>query len=900
MGTSYGDPRSIFVSGEIFMRRLRAWCLRFAGLFHKEQLDCELAEELESHLQLHIEDNLRAGMSPAEARRQAHLKLGGIEQTKEKYRARRGIPLLESVLQDLRFGVRMLRKNPGFTAVAVLTLALGIGANTAIFSVVNAVLLRPLPFPEADRLTMIWHTPPRKSFPGVARFVVSPANYLDWRSQNHVFDQMAAIGFRGFNLTGMGQPESVTAATVSADFFSVLRVQPSAGRGFVTEDDQPGGGNVVVVSHAFRQSHYGPNENILGKTIRLNDENYLIIGVMPPRFAFPSHAQLWIPLAWRDKQRAVRGNHNFLVIARLKSGVEREKAQVEMDTISDDLARQYPIDDAGWGAVVVPLQDSLVGSLRSSLLVLLSAVAFVLLIACTNVANLTLARALGRRKEIAIRAALGASRGRVMRQVLTETVLLSVTGGAFALLLAHFVIDSIAALIGPQLQLSVVEIGIDRWVLGFTLAISILTGIIAGLAPSWHLAKANLNASLKQGLGKTDSDSSGDRARNVFVVAEVALSLLLLVGAGLTIRTLYLLQRVNPGIDPHNVLIVPLAISGAKYPSTDQQTNFFNNVLDRVRALPGVEFAGAIDNLPFQSGSMQPVIAEGQPVVPMADQPEVSVCLVSPGYLRAMRIPLEQGRDLADADKANSEPVILVSDAFAKRFWPHENPIGKHVTLTFVPGPSREVVGVVGDVKLEGLDATRPVETIYDAMSQNVQTQMVLTVRTSSMPTNLTSAVTSAVHSVDPDEPLVGIVAMDSIMDQSLGQQRLNVILLAVFGGLALLLGAIGIYGVQSYAVRQRIREIGIRIALGAQRSNVFRLVLGQGLKLALIGICIGLAASFELTRLMASQLYGLSATDPLTFAGVAIVLAFVALLACYFPARRATRVDPMIALRHE
>jgi predicted permease len=873
--------------------------LRFAALFHKERRDYELAEELESHLQMHIEDNVRSGMNPAEARRQALIKLGGVEQTKENCRDRRGIPWFETTLQDVRYGLRMLRKNPGFAAVAVMTLALGIGANTAIFSVVNAILLRPLPFQDSVRLVMIWHTPPQKSFPGVERFPVSPANYLDWRNQNHVFDQMSAIGFRSLNLTGIGRPESVTGVAVSADFFSVLRIRPSAGRGFVADDDQPGRGNVVVVSYAFRQSHFSANENILGRTIKLDQQSYEIIGVMPPKFEFPSRVQLWMPLAWTDKERGVRRIHDYLVMARLKSGVDKEKAQSEMDAISDSLAREYPTDDSGWGAVVMPLRDSLFGSVRSSLLVLLGAVAFVLLIACTNVANLTLARALGRRKEIAIRSALGASRGRVMRQVLTETVLLSLSGGALALLLAHFAVDSIAAFIGPRLRFSV-EIGLDGSVLGFTLAISILTGIIAGLTPSWHLTKANLNSSLKQGLGKADSESGGDKARNVFVVVEVALSLLLLVGAGLTIRTLYLLQSVNPGIDPHNVLTVPLAISAAKYSTAEQQTTFFNNALERIRWLPGVESAGAVSSLLFQGGSTQPVIAEGQPVVPMADQPEVAVRLMSPGYLRAMRIPLEQGRDLTDADNAESQPIILVSDAFAKRFWPRENPIGKHVTLTFLHGPSREVVGVVGDVKLDGLDVARPVEAIYDAMSQNSQTQMVLAVRTSSAPSSLTSAVTDAIHDVDPDEPVVGVATMESIVDQSLGQQRLNVILLVAFGGLALLLGAIGIYGVQSYAVRQRVREIGIRIALGAQRSDVFRLVLGHGLKLVLIGICIGLAASFGLSRLMASQLFGISATDPLTFAAVAVAVAFVALLSCYIPARRAARMSPMVGLRDE
>jgi putative ABC transport system permease protein len=870
------------------------------NLFRKQRADAELDDEVRGYVELVAEEKMRAGMNPEEARRAARIEAGGVERVKEQVREVRAGAWLDSLLQDVRFGLRMLRKSPGFAAIAILTLALGIGANTAIFSVVNAILLRPLPFPDPGRLMIVWHTPPQKSFPGVSRFVVSPANYLDWSHENHVFEQMAAIGFGSFNLTGMGQPESVTGASVSADFFSVLRFRPGLGRGFVADDDRPGHGNVVVVSHAFRQTHFGANENVLGKSIKLDDKSYAIIGVMPPKFDFPFQAQLWTPLAWTDQQRAVRGNHNYVVITSLKSGVDQEKAQAEMNAISDRLAQQYPTDDAGWGASVVPLRESLIGPVRSALLVLLGAVAFVLLIACTNVANLTLAKALGRRKEIAIRTILGASRGRVVRQVLSETALLSVLGGALALLLAHFVIDAITVFIGPQLPLSV-DISFDRWILAFTLGISILTGITAGLAPAWHLARTNLNASLKQGLGKTDSDSGGGRARNVFVVAEVALSLVLLVGAWLMIRTLYLLRSVNPGFDPNNVLTVPLAISAEKYVNADQQKNFFRNVLARVRALPGVVSAGSVDSLPFQGGSTQPVIAEGQPVVPMADQPEVAVRVIGPGYLRTMRIPLEQGRDIADADDAKSQLVILVSNAFARRFWPHENPIGKHVTLTFSPGPAREVVGVVGDVKLNGLDVIRPVEAIYDAMNQDIHaTRTVLTVRTTSTPTSLISAVTDAVHQVDPDEPLIGVATMDSVVDQSLGQQQLTVVLLAAFAGLALLLASIGIYGLQAYAVRQRIREIGIRMALGAQRRDVFRLVVGQALKLTGLGIGIGLVGAFGITRLMASQLYGLSATDPLTFVSVAILLTLVALAACYIPARRAMRVDPMVALRYE
>jgi putative ABC transport system permease protein len=881
------------------MNPLRGLLMRFAGLFGKRGRDRELAAELESHVEMNVEENLRVGMTPEEARRQALIKLGGVEQTKESYRDRRGFPWIETLFQDVRFGLRMLRKNPGFTTVAVLTLALGIGANTAIFSVVDAVLLRPLPFQDSGRLMMIWHTPPQKSFPGVARFVVSPANYLDWRRQNHVFKDMAALGFGPFNLTGNGEPESILGAQVSADFFSVLQVRPEIGRAFVADDDQPGHGNVVILTDAFWRSHFDANPDVLGKTIRMDDQPYLVLGVMPAEFSFPLQAKLAIPLAWTDKERAVRGNHNLLVIARLKSGVNQQQAQAEMDTISSRLAQQYPADDAGWGAAVVPFHDFIGGSVRSALLLLLGGVTFVLLIACTNVANLTLAKALGRRKEIAIRTVLGASRSRVMRQVLSETVLLSLAGGTLGLLLAHSLVNAIAVFLAPQLPLSV-TIGLDGWVLAFTLAVSVLTGIVAGLAPSWHLAKANLNASLKQALGKTDSDSSAGGARSVFVVAEIAVSLLLLIGAGLTIRTLYLLRSVNPGFNPHNVLTVPLAISETKYASPQQQRAFFDNVLEGVRAIPGVNAAGAVDDLPFRGGSTQPIIAEGQPIVPMADQPEVPVRVITPGYLRAMSIPLLQGRDLSDADKDDSPPAVLVSQAFAKRFWPHDNPIGKHVTLTFSRG-SREVVGVVGDVKIDGLDVIQPIEMVYEAMNQDARIPgMVLTLRANTAPVSLISAVADVVHYVDPEAPVVGTATMDTVLDQSLTKQQLSMTLLGAFAGLALVLAAIGIYGVQAYAVRQQVREVGIRMALGAQRRDIFRLVVGQGLKLTLLGIGIGLVAALGITRFMVSQLYGLSATDPVTFVGVALLQMSVALLACYVPARRATRVDPMLALRYE
>jgi len=869
-------------------------------LFSRRRLYRDLSEEIREHLEEKIEELVASGMAREEATYAARREFGNVMLAEEDGREVWRWAGAENMIEDIRYGLRVLRKSPVFTAVAVLTLALGIGANTAIFSVVNAVLFRPLPFRDPGRLMVVWHTPPQKSFPGVTKFVVSPANYLDWRNENHVFEQMSAVGFGNFNLTGMGQPESVEGRAVSADFFSMLGVQTVLGREFLEEEDQPGHGNVVVISHEFWQTHFAGSKDVLGRQIKLDDKSYEVVGVAPAKFDFPYQAKLWVPLAWTEKQRAVRGNHGYIVIARLKLEIDMKKAQSEMDTISARLAQQYPADDAGWGAVVLRLNQQMFQQVGPALLVLFGAVGFVLLIACANVANLTLAKALGRRKEIAVRTALGASRGRIIRLVLTETVLISVVGGALALLLAHFVIEAIADFIGPQLPLAV-RIGLDGWVLGFTLAISILTGFIAGLAPSWHLAKTNLNDSLKQGVGKTDADSSGGRARSVFVAAEVALSLVLLVGAGLMIRTLYLLRTANSGMDARNVLTVTLGISSEKYATVTQQNGFFNHVLEQVRALPGVEFASAVDSLPLQGGSMQPVAVEGQPVVPMADQPEVAVRLITPGYLRVMRIPLKQGRDITVADNANARPVILVSESFARRFWPNENPIGKHVKLTFLPGEASEVVGVVGDVRLNGLSVTEPVQSVYHVMAQNPQTTfMRLAVRTGLPPTSLISAVTDAVHRVDTDEPVVGVQTMETIVDKSIAQNRLNMILLSAFAGLALLLASIGIYGVQAYAVRQRTREVVIRVAMGAQPVEVFRLIIAQGLRLSTTGIVIGLAASFGLTRLMASQLYGLSATDPWTFIGVSIVLLTVALAACFIPARRATRIDPMVALRYE
>jgi putative ABC transport system permease protein len=813
---------------------------------------------------------------------------------------------METLFQDIRFGYRMLRKAPAFTIVAVIVLALGIGANTAIFSVVNAVLLRPLPFQDPDRLVQVWHVPPPKSFPGISKFEVSPANYLDWASQSHSFEGMAIYGYANYNLTGKGEPESISAIRVSPEFFSVLRARPMLGRTFAPEENETGHGQVVVLSQPFWQTHFASDPNIVGQTISLNSQSYTVVGVMPARFTFPtssdpkSQPQLWTPLAWTDEERTVRGDHNYNVIARLQPGSDVKQTQAEMNTISSRLEQQYPADDKGWGAIVVPLRDELVGNVRPALLILLGAVAFVLLIACANVANLILVKVLARKKEIAIRTALGASSVRVLRQVLSETLMLSLAGGALGLVVAHFGVGLIVAFLAQKLPRAA-DIAVDGWVLAFTLAISLLTGLIAGLVPAFRATKTNLNDALKQGLGRTDADSGGSRTRSLLVVSEIALSLVLLTGAGLMIRSMSRLRDVDPGLDSHNVLTMSLELSRVKYAQSVQQVAFFDQLLQRVRGLPGVESAGAIDSLPLgDGGSTQPIAAEGRPVVAMAEQPEVAVRAIEPGFTHTMRIPVLQGRAFNSADTADRPAVILISQSMAKRIWPGENPLGKHVTLTFSPEKSREVVGVVGDVKQDGLDVIEPAATLYAPVAQYPRPYLSLVVRTTAPPSTIVSAIANAVHEVDREQPVLDVITMDEILAGSLSHQRFNMLLLAAFSGLALLLAAIGIYSVLSYSVRRRVREIGVRMALGADRGDVLRMILGQGARLALIGAAIGILAAFGLTRLLASQLFGVTATDPITFLSVATLIVLVALVACYVPARRATKIDPMVALRYE
>lgn len=815
---------------------------------------------------------------------------------------------MSGIFQDIRFALRQLTKNPGFSAIAVLTLALGIGANTAIFSVVNGVLLRPLPFKDPDRIVRVWHTPPAKSFPGMTFFSVSAANYYDWKRDNHVFERMAIYNYRGFTLTGVAQPQQVDASAVSSGFFETLGVSPLVGRIFNPEEDQPGHTNVVVLSYRFWQEHLGANADIVGHNIIMDGQNYLVAGVMPESFRFPEFAQVWTPMGWTDAERAVRGEHHSVVIARLRPGVDVKQAQAEMNTISSRLEQLYPADDKGWGALVVALHDDLVRDIRPALLVLLGAVAFVLLIACANVANLALAKMFSRQKEIAIRTALGATSWRVLRQVLTESVLLAALGGVLGIALAPLGQHLILSFLGDQMP-GALTVHMDLAVLAFTACISVLTGIIAGVLPAFRLAKSDINQALKQGLGRTDTSSGSHSTRRILVVAEVALSLVLLVGAGLMIRSFQQLQNVAPGFDSHGVLTMTAAVARAKFSQPQQFINFFEQVLQRVRALPGVETAGVIDDIPLdQNGSHQPIAIEGQPEVAMADQPEVDVRLISAAYLRAMRIPLLRGRDFSDQDVNGRPESILISESMAKRFWPAEDPIGKRVRLTFSPDQFREVVGIVGDVKLDSLDQSRPSPTLYVPLDQISASgpngwnsfPLTLVVRSSTAPGSMVSAVTNAIHQVDDAVPVRDVFTMDDVVEKSLSQPRFNMLLLGVFAGLALLLAAIGIYSVLSYSVRQRIPEIGIRLALGARVSDVLRMVVMEGMKPTLLGAAIGIVASLALGRLVASLIFQVKPTDPLTFIAVAAVLALIALLACIIPAYRASRVDPVIALRNE
>ena len=813
---------------------------------------------------------------------------------------------METLLQDIRYGIRMLLKRPSFTLIAVIALALGIGANTAIFSVVNAVLLRPLPFPQAERLMNVWETNPQR---GQKRAAVSYPDFADWRAQNHVFEYMSTYHDSDFILTGGSEPLRLSGAVVNADLFPLLGATPSLGRAFTTDEDKPGeSGRVVVLSHGLWQRQFNADPHITGRAIALNGSSYTVVGVMPAGFQFPIEStpiELWTTVAGdaagSDPITSQRGAHYMSVIARLKPGVTQAQAQADLDTIAARLAQQYPDTNAHRGTNVMSALESLVGDVRPALLILLGAVGCVLLIACANVANLLLARATTRHKEIAIRAALGASRLRVVRQLLTESVLLALAGGALGLLVALWGGDLLVALSGEDIPRAA-QVGLDVRVLGFTLLVSFVTGVLFGLVPALHAARFDLTESLKEGGRSGTEGARRNHVRSALVVAEVAIALVLLVGAGLLMQSLRRLQHVNPGFDAHNVLTLNVTLPEVRY-KTPQQVEFYRNLRERVAQLPGVTSASVVFPLPLSGDRIGISFeTEGRPLPP-SDLPVTEFRTINPDYFHTLNIPLRKGRDFTARDDAHAPGVIIVNEAFAQKFFPNEDPIGRRIK----PGIStdenepvmREIVGVVGNVRHRSLSTAAEPEA-YVPHAQVPFGSMTLVVKTAPDARSLVSAVRNEVRALDKDLPVYNVKTLEDYLAASVAQPRFNTLLLASFAGLALVLTAVGLYGVMSYAVVQRTHEMGIRIALGAQTGDVLKLVVGQGMLLALIGVGMGLLASLAATRVLASLLYEVSAADPLIYAGITLLITTVALLACYIPARRATKVDPMVALRYE
>jgi putative ABC transport system permease protein len=867
------------------LRRIRR--LRRSDAIHKE-----IADEMQFHLEMRIEENIRRGMSAAEARQEAQRRFGDAARIKERGYDVRGGRWLETVWQDLSYGARMLVKNPGFTLIAVITIGLGVGANTAIFSVVNTVLLRPLPFEEADRLLAVWGFHPQ-----IGREDASLPDFADWRDQNRSFERMAASTGRSFNLMNGEEPERLLGEAVTIDYFSVLRIQPVLGRVFLPEEDRPGASRVVVLSHGLWNRRFNANPSLMGQSIKLNGQDYTVVGIMPSTLWLPGKAELWVPLAM-DPTQAGRRNDFLTVTARLKPGVSLEQARTDMDAITKRLEQQYPQSNAGWRADLVPMHEQIVGKSRAMLLTLLAAVGFVLLIACANVANLLLSRAAAREREIAIRAALGAGRGRLIRQLLTESILLALLGGLVGGLLSLWGVNALVGL-GPAEEIPrLSEIGVDGPVFGFTILLSLATGVLFGLAPSLQVARLDLNTSLKE--GSRSSSTAGGKLRQCLAVSEVALSLILLVGAALMIKNMHQLLNLDAGFNRENLLTVRLALPRARYREDHQIAAFYQQLVERVRGLPGVVSATTVSPLPLSGGgNFLSFSIAGRPAPPPEEVVDASVLFVGDRYIETMGVPLMVGRPLIEQDRQPGPKSTLINQTMARRYFSNQNPLGQRITLDGPQNPNAQwmtIVGVIADVKHRIME-----KEVYPSLYiPEATSSMTLVTRARENPLGLTSAIRSEVKKLDPELPAYNIKTMNQTLGAALERERFTMFLLSIFAAAALALAAVGLYGVMSFAVSQRRREIGVRMALGAQRRDVLMMVIGQAGKLALAGVLIGLGGVLALKGVLKTLVFDVSITDPLIFCVTALFITLVALLASWAPARRATKVDPIIALRSE